>query len=187
MIGVSRCAPSVTAIEDSTETAVGAPQRAGTAGGVDDEGRQFGPVGHGERDVCAAAAATRSAVGPRREVPVREEPDIEGGEGELLTASGLCPAEGLWDRDVDRQSAHVETDVAAHARIVSRELTSARAAIRYVRCADEQCNGDQVGRCALSQAVARRADARDSHASWTTSASSSRVSSPIRLARSNTD
>jgi hypothetical protein len=34
---------------------------------------------------------------------------------------------------------------------------------------------------------ARLADARDSHASWTSSASSSRVTSPMRDARSSTD
>ena len=45
--------------ENSAETAVGAPQRAGAVGGIDDEGRQFGPVGHGKGGVGAAAAATR--------------------------------------------------------------------------------------------------------------------------------
>jgi hypothetical protein len=41
-----------------------------------------------------------------------------------------------------------------------------------------QAKCDHAGRCALSQAAALRADARDSHASWITSASSVRVSSP---------
>jgi uncharacterized membrane protein len=39
----------------------------------------------------------------------------------------------------------------------------------------------------LSQAAARAGDARVSHASWTTSASSASVSPPIRLARMSTD
>jgi demethylmenaquinone methyltransferase/2-methoxy-6-polyprenyl-1,4-benzoquinol methylase len=46
---------------------------------------------------------------------------------------------------------------------------------------------DHVGDCTFNQAAARRVDARDSHASWISSASSLRVSSPIRLARSRTD
>lgn len=43
------------------------------------------------------------------------------------------------------------------------------------------------GALLLRQAAARRADARESHASWTISASSVRVSSPTRLARRSTD
>ncbi|GAA4053598.1 hypothetical protein GCM10022214_00100 [Actinomadura miaoliensis] len=39
----------------------------------------------------------------------------------------------------------------------------------------------------MSQAAARRAEARDNHAPGTISARSFRVSSPIRLARSSTD
>ena len=42
-------------------------------------------------------------------------------------------------------------------------------------------------KCSESHALPRAAEARASQASWTTSASSSRVSSPIRLARTSTD
>jgi hypothetical protein len=42
-------------------------------------------------------------------------------------------------------------------------------------------------RWAASQSAARLRDARDSHASWITSVSSARLSSPTRLARSSTD
>ena len=98
----------------SAEAAVSGPWRASVAGRPGDQGRQFGPVGHGERDVCAAAAAGWPALGPRCEAPVREEPDVERGQREFLTMPGTGPAESPGDRDVDRQGGHVGGAVAAH-------------------------------------------------------------------------
>jgi hypothetical protein len=88
-------APVASAFEESVHTAVRGPQRAGAAGSLGDHGRQLGLVGDGERHVCAAAAAGRSAVGLRREMPVREKPDIERGQGERLPASSVRPAENF--------------------------------------------------------------------------------------------
>lgn len=101
------------------------PQRPGTAGGVGDQGRQFGFVGDGERDVCAPTATNWSAIGLCGEATVREKPDVERGQRERFTASSVRPAERLRDRDIDRQSTHFQ--VAAHQRMISRESPQAAA------------------------------------------------------------
>src|SRR4029079_9122678 len=94
------------------------------------QGGQFGPVGHGERDVCAAAGAGRPAIGFRREASVRQEPDVERGQLKFLTAPCIGPAESLRDCDVDRQGAHVGGNVAAHGRMLTRPRTGYVAAYR---------------------------------------------------------
>lgn len=109
---------------------MGGPPFAGAAGSFGDQDRQLGPVGHRERDVCAAATAGRSAIRLRRKVPAWEKPDVECGQRELLAASSVRPAERLRDGDVDCQGAHVEGDVAAHGRVVSREPTPAHGSCR---------------------------------------------------------
>jgi hypothetical protein len=84
---------------------MGGPQRPGTAGSVGDQGRQFGFIGDRERDVCAPTTSDWSAIGLHGEATVREKPDVECGQRERFTASGVRPAERLRDRDIDRQSA----------------------------------------------------------------------------------
>lgn len=55
----------------SAEAAVRGPERAGAAGSCGNQGCQFGPAGHGERDVCAAAAGRVDGLGgdPREVQP----------------------------------------------------------------------------------------------------------------------
>ena len=60
-----------------------------------------------------------AAIGFRREASVRQEPDVERGQREFLTAPCIGPAESLRDCDVDRQGAHVGGNVAAHGRMLS--------------------------------------------------------------------
>ncbi|MDH6493827.1 hypothetical protein [Streptomyces sp. SAI-149] len=110
---------------DSADSAMGGPQRPGAAGHLDDQSRQFRFVGDRERDISAPATADRSVVGLRGEVTVREEPDVECGQLELFTTSSVGPAERLRDRDVDRQSTHLQ--VAAHGRMISRTAPGRRA------------------------------------------------------------
>src|SRR4051812_16469997 len=92
----------------SAETAVRRPELAGPLGRLGDQGRELRPVGDGERDVVPAAAGGRPAVGLRGEVPVAEEPDVERGQLELLTAADVGPAEFLGDGNVDREGAHLD-------------------------------------------------------------------------------
>lgn len=107
----------------SGETTMGGPQRPGVAGSVSNQGRQLGFVGDREGDVCAPTAAHWAAVSLHGEVTIWEEPDVECGEYECFTASSVCPAERLRDRDVDRQSTHFQ--VATHGRMISCESPQA--------------------------------------------------------------
>src|SRR3954462_15147501 len=75
---------SVATVTESAETAVGSPQLAGAAGSLGHQSRQFFPVGDRERDVRAATAGGRSAIGLHRKVPFPEESDVERGQQELL-------------------------------------------------------------------------------------------------------
>lgn len=64
---------------------MGSPQLAGAAGGFGDKGCELGLIGNAEGDVRSTAAADRPAVRLRCEVSVREKPDIERGQRELLS------------------------------------------------------------------------------------------------------
>src|SRR5690606_38342904 len=109
----------------SAETTMGGPQRPSTAGSVGDQGRQFRFIRDGERDICAPTATDWSAIGLHGEVTVREKPDVERDQRERFTASSVRPAERLRDRDIDRQSTYFQ--VAAHGRMLSRELPQSAA------------------------------------------------------------
>src|SRR5690606_4361929 len=74
---------------------------------------------------CAPTATDWSAIGLHGEVTVREKPDVERDQRERFTASSVRPAERLRDRDIDRQSTYFQ--VAAHGRMLSRELPQSAA------------------------------------------------------------
>jgi len=68
----------------------------------------------GERDVGAAAATDRAAVGPGGEVTIGEQAHIERGQRERLTAACIGPPQLFGDRDIDRQRGHLDAFAAVH-------------------------------------------------------------------------
>lgn len=84
------------------DSAVRGPERSSTICGVDDQRHQLWTVWNPKGDVAAPSSLDRTTVGLGGEVPIRQQPHVQGLEFECLTAARVRPAQRLWNGHVDR-------------------------------------------------------------------------------------
>jgi hypothetical protein len=124
------------AVGNSAESPMGAPQFASATGRVSDEGRQLGPVGYRKRNVGATTATGWSTVCLDRKAPIRQKPNVECHQHELLITPGIRPTKRLRNRDVDGQCTHLRD--AAHGRMVAQAVTRPHTAPGHPRVDDRR-------------------------------------------------